>query len=192
MKFFAFFAMVAVSGFANVIEVGPIPITGGGSFVCFANPTDGGEDCSFNMSFSGSNGFDSVFFSASGSLPGAPEFFEGGPVFLGSPQGGTVIIDSIISDTFQVNCCNSGVGFLEAFDDANIPATLALATLTGTVIDTILSSSPGIFGGINESDSFVIVSAPEPGSAVLMLIGAGVFGACLRTRLAQLAHARRE
>jgi hypothetical protein len=190
------FALAALEITAGPIMVGPIPITGSGESSCQANPSDGGEQCSFSVSFSGSAGSDSVSFSAGGSLnsgylgPYAMDaplmgFGGTGTTFLVAPGlmgGGS--IDGVSSDqaltsspliypVFTVTCCGDGV--LDIFDPTS-GDLLATAALDGSVITASFTSAPGQFGGVNTFDNFEIVATPEPSSGMLALIGMCIFG----------------
>jgi hypothetical protein len=174
------FVVTALIAIAAPITVGPIPITGGGSYGC-----GGPELCFFGMFFAGSDGPDSVSVNAqgdSGEGYGGP-YGEFGPVtFVGSlgntiagfDLNGTAEIDGITGtiDSFDVACCTFE-GTLDIFMGSG-SGLLASATLYGEIITTSYTST----GFDVDSGTFVIVATPEPGT--LILVAAGLIFMVLR------------
>jgi len=150
------------------IVLGPIPIGGNGSF---DSDNDGGG---YNLSFSGTNGTDTVSLFVSGELFGPVPASIYNSWLCGSGPAGLHQVVGVIdgvggSGDYTTYCVDA---YLDVYDPTGT-TLLASATLTDYgVVETGYSAVNEGFGNVLTSGTFVILGAPEPSSFGLCALGA--------------------
>jgi MYXO-CTERM domain-containing protein len=152
----------------SVALAGPIPVSGGGTFV------DDDDDSSFTISFSGSNGVDTVsVFAQCGGGYWSGDYVWGGPGFC----DGGVLIDGLsfyfgegITPAYAEFSLGNGSGYATGYNPS--PDQYASVSLIGYVGVTSESCSGPPWDSFC-TGSFGVSPTPEPGSLALGLLGLG-------------------
>lgn len=174
MKMRVFFPL-CLAFFASVAFASPIHVSGSGTFV--ADPVS--ADSSFTISFSGSDGVDSITLNANCGGGGWGFFSVSGPV--GHCTGGATI-DGLMfggpAGTFSFAVGN-GSGFANGSNPAlNQFASVSLIGYVNATTQSCIGTGPGRVC----SGTFTVDPTPEPGSLALGLLGFGAIAVRIANR----------
>jgi hypothetical protein len=173
--FFSFALAIASGG---PIGVGPIPVSGGGTY------SQSFGDAGITEFFSGNNGTDGVSFSGGGEAgPRGGIGYGTGPGVFDADGISGASIDGTSSKYFTFNVGGGG-GSMTLYDSLN--NVIATANLQGYIVITGITYENPAVPLLGYTETFLITPTPEPGTSWMMLVGLAAMAVAARRRLGQL------